>query len=113
MDSFSAMLRGQAAQGQPLMVFDWDEAARRIKASGVKSASAGLESDWEYTGGSIFEDGKPIPGADTYVYLASLWATPELDLGEGPEPCWKYAAGTGWDAHTFWPESARKILEAT
>lgn len=53
MDSFSAMMRGQAARmaGAAHMVFDWDKAARIIRERKPSTAAAGLSGDWEYTGG--------------------------------------------------------------
>ena len=116
MDSIQAMLRGEAATvaGAKHRVFDWHKAARRIRESGAKRASAGLSGDWEYTGGLIFSDGKPVPKEDTYVYLCSNWATPELELDGDTEDCWIYSGPEtnpeGWDANTYWPDSARRIL---
>ena len=115
MDSISAFARGMAARaaGSPLMVFDWDKAARRIKESGATHASAGLAGDWEWTGGEILRDGKPVDKGDTYTYLASIWATPELELDGVREDCWLLADKTpGWTSETYWPESALTILTA-
>lgn len=110
----SAFLRGQAAQGQPQRVFDWDKAARIIRERGAMSASAGLIEDWGHTGGAILRDGKPIPKEDTYTYLSSNWATPVLEIDGEEIPCWRYERDTDeWNAETFWPESALKILTET
>jgi hypothetical protein len=110
MDTFKAFAMGQANAGKELMVFDWAEAARRIKASGTDHASAGLRSDWEWTGGIIFDDGQPY--MDGYTYLASTWAVPELDVGNGPEACYRMQSETpGWDSGTKWPEEALEILK--
>jgi hypothetical protein len=111
MDSAQAFARGKAARNDPARVFDWDEAARRIVASGATTASAGLEGDWEWTGGKILRNGAPVPPTETYTYLASTWAIPELILGDGiPEPCWRWKDGCDWDAETYWPQSALDIL---
>jgi len=112
MDIFGAFARGEAARraGSRMMVFDWDKAARIIKERGATEASAGLSEDWEYTGGEILSDGKPVPKEDTYVYLASLWATPELDIDGDLIDCWKYQEETpGWDENTYWPQSALEL----
>ncbi len=113
MDTTKAMLRSMAAdlQNNRHRVFDWDKAARLIKESGAKTAGAGLESDWEWTGGEILTDGKP--NKESYTYLASNWATPELTLDDGPPiPCWVYEdESAGWSSDTKWPESALAILE--
>ncbi len=113
MDTLSAFAMGQANQGKPLMVLDWNKAAELIRDRKPKRASAGLASDWEYTGGLIFEEGSPVKREDTYCYLASTWAEPELDLDGAVVECWKLDTDEGvkgWDAHTFWPESALAIL---
>jgi hypothetical protein len=116
MDSMSAFAMGDAARasGSPSMVFDWHKAARLIKERNPKTARAGLAGDWEYTGGSIWEDGKPVPNADTYTYLASTWATPELDLDGDVMDCMKLAHeppnADEWGSDTYWPDSALKIV---
>ena len=110
MDTLFAFARGESNRHKPLMVFDWDKAARLIKESGVTEASAGLAGDWDYIGGEILREGKPY--MDGYTYLASTWAQPELRLGYGMEQeCWKFQSDTPeWDAQTKWPESALTIL---
>lgn len=111
MDSWSAMMRGQAAKaaGNRQRVFDWDKAARIIRDRKPRTAGAGLESDWEYTGGTIYADGAPV--TDEYTYLSSNWATPELEIDGETIDCWRYEDETpGWDSDTKWPESALAIL---
>lgn len=113
MDSMSAFMRGQAAAGREPRVFDWHKAALLIRERRPSRAGAGLESDWEYTGGEIFKDGAPVPREDTYTYLASTWAAPQLDLDGEVVECWLMMSDTpGWDSHTYWPESALAILRA-
>lgn len=100
---------GEANRGRELKVFDWDRAAQLIKENGYKDASAGLQSDWEYTGGDIFINGKP--DMKSYTYLASTWATPEIEIDGEVYDCYKMKSQTlNWDAHTKWPESALNIL---
>lgn len=112
MDTMSAFAMGQANKGKESMVFDWDKAARLIKEKQPDEASAGLEGDWGYTGGSIYRDGKIIPEEDTYVYLASTWATPQLDMDGDVIDCYRMESDTlGWDSGTYWPESAKRIIE--
>ncbi len=112
MDTMRAFAMSMANKDKPPMVFDWDAAAKKIKESGVQEASAGLRSDWEWTGGRIFEDGKPLARRDTYTFLASTWATPELRLGyEDKVPCFIMRdASPGWYSDTYWPLSALRIL---
>lgn len=108
MDSMSAFAMGYASRDREPMVFDWDEAARRIVDCGAKNASAGLAGDWEWTGGAILEDGR-IPG-DTYTYLSSTWATPELEIDGNIKPCYRMQSEVpDWGPDTFWPKSARII----
>jgi len=110
MDNFSAFAMGAANRGKPIKVFDWIKAAKIIKESGQTKASAGLSGDWEYTGGVIFEDGKP--NFDEYTYLASTWATPELEIGDDLIDCWIYQKDSpDWDSDTKWPKEALDILK--
>ena len=110
MDTLSAFAMGEANRGKELMVFDWDKAARMIKESGTSTASAGLRSDWEWTGGNIFYNGKP--NMDDYTHLSSTWAVPEIDLGDGAVSCYKMQSEVpDWGCDTKWPESALKILK--
>ena len=112
MNRLDAFMMGKANRGKEQMVFDWDEAARRIVAQGGDCrASAGLGGDWEYTGGTIYENGVPIPQDETYTYLASTWATPEIDINGDVQPCFKMQSDLpGWNEETYWPDSARAIL---
>ena len=112
MDTLSAFAMGQANRHKESMVFDWDKAAQIIKEEKVKDASAGLAGDWGYTGGKIFENGLPVPEDETYVFLASTWATPQLRIDGKLIDCFKMESETeNWDEETYWPESAKKILE--
>lgn len=112
MDTLSAFARAQANINKKHRVFDWNKAARRIKETGATEAYAGLSQDWKYTGGIIFSEGEPVSEEETYTYLSSNWATPELDLNGEVEDCWVYEDETdGWGPYTYWPESALKILE--
>lgn len=112
MDTMSAFTIGQANQGKPLMVFDWDKAVSIIKANGYKNCGAGLQFDFEWTAGMILVDGKPY--TDDYTYLASTWATPQLiiysDDNDGIEDyeetidCWSYANDVPYSSETKFPE---------
>jgi hypothetical protein len=93
-----------------MMVFDWAKAARLIAERKPKEASAGLEGDWEWTGGLIYADGAPVPQEETYVYLASTWATPELYLDGDVIDCFVMEPDTEWRSGTYWPPEALRIL---
>lgn len=121
MDTMAGYALAQAAiaRGEPGKVFDWNKAAEIIKERKPTRASAGLSGDWEYTGGDIFVDGKPLEKDKTYTYLASVWATPELELvnqyGDVEKiDCWILRNADNnpenWNANTFWPDSALAIL---
>lgn len=113
MDSMQAFMKSMEAQesGAVGRVFDWDKAAKLIKTRNPQQASAGLRDDWEWTGGRIFEGGKPVPASETCTFLASSWAIPELDLDGDIMECWVSAdQKPEWNSGTYWPESALKIL---
>ena len=111
MNTWMAFAMGEANRGKELMVFDWDKAARLIQEKKPKWATAGLHSDWEYTGGTIYEDGKPV--MDDYTYLASTWAVPELDMDGYIVECYRMKHEVPyWNSDTKWPQSALDILNA-
>lgn len=112
MDSMIAYRMALANQDREPMVFDWEEAARRIVAAGATSASAGLRDDWEWTGGEILKDGVPVALEDSGTYLCSVHAVPEIAIDGGPRsPCFRLENQShGWDADTFWPAEALAIL---
>lgn len=109
--SWSLLGRAEAAKaaGAKGMVFDWDKAARVIVERGAQYAEAGLSGDWDWTGGEILNDGKPV--LDSYTYLQSLWATPMILIDGAYYECYIDADKTQWDSGTKWPQSALDILE--
>lgn len=111
MDTIEAFAKGSANRYSPLMVFDWIKAATIIKENPSKPAAAGLSGDWEYTGGAIYRDGKPVPQEETYTYLASTWAVPELHFDDRMIECYKMQTDTPqWGPDTYWPKEALEIL---
>jgi hypothetical protein len=111
MDTLSAFAMGQANRGKEPMFFDWIKAATIIVERGAKEASAGLAGDWEWTGGPILKNGKPVRKEDTYTYLASTWATPQLEVDGDLIDCFVMKSKTdGWDSETYWPDEALEIL---
>lgn len=104
-----AFMMGEINRKKELMIFDWDRAAMRIAEERPESASAGLSDDWEWTGGEIYRNGDPMK--DEYTFLASTWATPELEMDGNFEQCYRMKSEVPeWDSDTKWPESALKIL---
>jgi len=114
-DTVTAILNNRAAQASGVTshrVFDWVRAATLIAERKPVTASAGLGGDWEWTGGCIYRNDAPVPQDDTYTFLLSSWATPELEIDGETIDCWLYDHECGWDSDTYWPESAREILRA-
>ena len=109
MDSRQAYLMGYANRDKEEMVFDWDAAARIIKERNVDHAEAGLRNDWENTGGIILENGKPV--MNSYTYLASTWAVPEIMIDGMYIECYRMQSDVPkWGAKTKWPKSSLEIL---
>src|SRR5688572_8158710 len=97
------------ARGAMMMVFDWDKCAQIIKQRFAEhpdlTAEAGLQGDWNYTGGDIFSDGQARK--DSYTYLASNWATPTLILSWDREEqeeieCFCDKQGTRFNSESKW-----------
>lgn len=109
MNSILAYQMALANAGAEHKIFDWDKAARIIKERKPHEAAAGLRWDWEYTGGIIYADGKPVFDGDTY--LGSNWAVPELEIDGEIIECYVMASQTEFNANTIWPQSALEILK--
>lgn len=109
--------KSEANRDNPHRAFDWDKAAEIIKERFAVHpdlvAEAGLQGDWDYTGGEIFRDGKPTN--DDYTYLSSHWATPTLILSWDDEeqeevPCWVPQTHSRFTSKTKWDEQSLAIL---
>ena len=110
MNTFEAFAMGEANRGKESMVFDWNKAARIIKERKPKLAEAGLRDDWEWTGGTIYKDGKPIK--NDYTFLASTWAVPELKVDGEIIECYKMQSEVPeWGSESKWPMSSISILQ--
>ena len=109
MDTLQAIAINNSTPDGNEKVFDWDKAAKIIKERKPETASAGLAEDWFWTGGTIYENGKPVK--NEYTFLASRWATPVLILDGEEIDCYQPKGYHGWNEDTKWPESALKILE--
>ena len=109
MNTLIAFAMGEANRGKEKMVFDWNTAEMLIREKRPEIARAGLCGDWEYTGGTIYKGGKPVK--DTYTYLASTWAVPELNMDREIVECYRMQHEVPqWDENTKWPYSALTIL---
>lgn len=111
MDTYTAFQMGERYRGCRSRVFDWHKAARIIKETKTTEASAGLREDWTFTGGIIYQDGRPVK--DSYTYLKSTWATPVLVYGDEDlvTECWCWEDECDWDEETKWPLTALVILK--
>ena len=94
METMAAFAMALANRGKAMMVFDWDKAAKIIKETGAKEASAGLCGDWEWTGGNILVDGRPASEDESPSHLSSHWATPELEIDGCRQDCYKMMDGS-------------------
>jgi len=109
-------LSTRSRNSNPHMRFDWDKAASIIKEHLDKPnliGEAGLNGDWDYTGGIIFEDGKPTN--EEYTYLQSNWATPTLMLSwdgsiDVEFDCYTTDDKTRFDSDSKWDEQSLNIL---
>lgn len=119
LDGFNPNGQGQINRklGKCQMAFDWDKAAEIIKEKLKEHpdliAEAGLQGDWNYTGGKIFLDGKPT--INSYTYLSSNWATPTLILhwdGREQEEIKCFIAGeeNRFNSDSKWDEKSLEIL---
>jgi hypothetical protein len=106
-----AFEKGAANKGKEKRVFDWVAAAKIIKEKNPEIAEAGLQGDFEYTSGTIYEDGKVIRSES--CYLSSNWATPILVINEDEVyECFIMEEQTEYNQNTMWPEEALAIIES-
>lgn len=119
MDSMSAFARGEANRGKPQMVFDWDKAVKIILANGYKNCGAGLDSDYEYTAGTILFEGNTYD--EDCTYLASTWAKPQLIIYSDPHSglyeyeevidCYIMDNETTYHSGTKFPEHLKELFK--
>lgn len=112
MDTITACNNALKHKNKPVKIFDWVKAAQLIKEHNASYAAAGLQEDWEWTGGMIYEKNEIVPRENTYTYLSSRWATPQLILDNKQYfECYKYQDEVpNWDSYTYWPQEAIDIL---
>jgi hypothetical protein len=108
MDTMMAMQMAQKNVGKPQMVFDWVKAAKLIKEKNPQEVEAGLKGDWEYTGGTIYENKRIVK--DSYTYLSSNWAVPEIKIDGVYMDCFVMEDKTEWSSETKWPKEPLEIL---
>jgi hypothetical protein len=99
--------------GNKMKTFDWDKAAQiikeKLKIDNNLIAEAGLEGDWNYTGGVIFEKGQP--NIDDYTFLSSNWAIPTLIINNEEEiPCYTEDENSRFNSRSKWDDISLNIL---
>lgn len=93
-------LTGQCIENEmassPIMVFDWDKAARLIIENDIRCAEAYLDGDYENTCGLILEDGHLV--GDHGAVLESYNHIPLLydRVRDVVYPCFKKRGCTNW-----------------
>ena len=106
----------RSKNNNPQKAFDWIKAANIIKERLQEHpdliAEAGLQGDWDFTGGVIFEQG--LPTNDDFTYLSSNWAIPTLILtwdGEEQEEIECFVIGNDkYDSRSKWDEESLNVL---
>lgn len=66
---------------------DWNKVKEIIETHPNSVIYAGLQEDWNNTSGLIFAKGDFYNGS---VYVASVWATPIVDVDGEEIECWTY-----------------------
>lgn len=105
-----AFEKGRANKGKEKRVFDWVAAAKKIKEKNPQIAKAGLQDDFEYTSGVIYEDGEVV--RSEFCYLKSNWAIPVLVMDDEVYECFLMEEQTEYNENTMWPDEALAIIES-
>lgn len=106
-DVFAKQASVPASDKNKFKYFSFKKAAEiikeKLKTNPDLVAEAGLQGDWNYTGGIIFENGKPTN--EHYTYLSSNWAIPTLEIDGEDVDCF-----TTEDSPSEWEEKSLEIL---
>lgn len=82
----------RAANGEfneaKMKYLDWNKAQQIVDEHPDSVIYAGLMEDWNNTSGVIYDKGKYF--RSNYVYGASIWATPIVDVDGIEIECWTY-----------------------
>ncbi len=96
-DFLSGFLGPEFVATQPvgkMKYMDWNKVIKILSEHTDSVIYAGLREDWNNTSGLIFAHGMFYAG---YVYGASVWATPIVDVDGEEIECWTYEE-TPWGA---------------
>ena len=80
---------------------DWIKVEQAVKEHPDSVIYAGLQEDWNNTSGLVFAHGKFYDG---YVFGASVWATPIVDVDGEEIECWTHNKPKGFttDLPSWW-----------
>lgn len=96
-------------------VFDWDRAAALIKATGARTALAGIDKDWVSSSDSIFEDGRARADSACQAWTENPAMSPCLVLDGKRISCYKemWAGDISLaDRKAIWPGRSAEALPA-
>lgn len=107
MNIYDRIFQEYFSQNRPMMIFDWQKAAKIINERKPSYASAKIDGDDE-TETSIFANGKAIIFNGRPGFVCSHWGEPTLCIDGEEIPCYTYEA----DEEEVWPLYALKTLRA-
>ena len=84
---------------------DWKKVQQIVDENPNSVIYAGLQEDWNNTSGLVFARGEYYDG---YVYGASSWATPIVDVDGEEIECWTYEkTKEGSDRPLWWGNGSK------
>lgn len=110
-DFFSGFFGPGAVATKPIgnmKYMDWQKAQKIIDENPNSVIYAGLMEDWNYTSGLIFANGEYYNG---YVFGASCWATPIVDVDGEEIECWTYEKTKEGSGRPIWWGNGRKLKD--
>lgn len=87
---------------------DWDKVQKIVNENPNSVIYAGLMEDWNNTSGLIFAKGNYYRG---YVYGASVWATPIVDVDGEEIECWTYKETPYGSNRPDWWGNGQELLD--
>lgn len=108
-DFASGFVGAEAVATKPLgdmKYMDWEKVKKIVEEHSNSVIYAGLMEDWNNTSGLIFAKGKYYDG---YVYGASCWATPIVDVDGKEIECWTNDESKGCSNRPKWFGYGQKL----
>ena len=87
---------------------DWEKAKHIVKNNPKAKIYAGLQEDWGYTSGLIYDNGEYYDGGMCF-YGCSYWATPILMVDGREVPCWTNESDVPSDKVPEWWGDGAKL----